>query len=258
MYKHAFCFLLQKKIVTVGKGKVTTNAVHDSPDTFVGRAFLYFISDIVLWTKPNISLLIRTRFHKHWGRPSARVLYLVRMKDIRLLWMLPGSIRTIFDAHSVIWYYITRTGGGGDSIIMVFLHGQQTLQLAPGTVFFSFCYVESVCGFATEYTWTWWIIICILYSAARRTSIYSYIPTCCCVVCCCTADAVIVCRMTTFFVPVVHRVWFQCFISLHLNTMYFQGTPWQYMWPFWRRLFLSIIHIIHPRYCGHASSQGGP
>ena len=65
---------------------------------------------------------------------------------------------------------------------------------------------------------------------------YSYIPACRCVVllyCCCCSSCcllllfVIVCRMVKF-VPVVHCIWFQCFLSLHSNTIYFQCTPWQY------------------------------
>ena len=99
---------------------------------------------------------------------------------------------------------------------------------------FSFCYVDTVCGFATEYTWTWSIIISILYAAARRTSMYSYIPTCCCVLCCYTAVAAAaatcccllllfatVCRMAKF-VSVVHCIWLQRFLSLHSNTIFFQ------------------------------------
>ena len=56
------------------------------------------------------------------------------------------------------------------------------------TVYFSFCYVDTVCGFTTEYLD---LIDYNYYTAARRTSMYSYIPACCCVVCCYTAvDAV--------------------------------------------------------------------
>ena len=38
---------------------------------------------------------------------------------------------------------------------------------------------------------------------------------------------VIVCRVVNF-VPVVHCTWFQCFLSLHSNTISFQYTLWQY------------------------------
>ena len=55
------------------------------------------------------------------------------------------------------------------------------------TVYFSFCYVDTVCGFTTEYLD---LIDYNYYTAARRTSMYSYIPACCCVVCCYTAVAV--------------------------------------------------------------------
>ena len=68
---------------------------------------------------------------------------------------------------------------------------------------------------------------------------YSYIPACCCVVCCyrycrcCSCCClllllVIVRRMEEKFVPVVHCIWFQCFLSPNSNTIYFQCTPWQH------------------------------
>ena len=50
--------------------------------------------------------------------------------------------------------------------------------------FFSlFVNVDTVCG-SQQSTLTWSIVIMLLYAAARRTSMCSYVPACCRAVCC--------------------------------------------------------------------------
>ena len=64
-------------------------------------------------------MVVDTQFHKFYGRPVARVLYLFLMKNIGrwLPWVLPGSTGRFYKDdvvhnHSVHGYYITRLEGG--------------------------------------------------------------------------------------------------------------------------------------------------
>ena len=64
-------------------------------------------------------MVVDTQFHKFYGRPFARVLYLFLMKDIGrwLPWVPPGSTGRLYKDdvvhnHSVHGYYTTRTEGG--------------------------------------------------------------------------------------------------------------------------------------------------
>ena len=64
-------------------------------------------------------MVVGTQFHKLYGRPFARVLYLFLMKDIGwwLRWVLPGSTGRFYKDdvvhnHSAHGCYITRMEGG--------------------------------------------------------------------------------------------------------------------------------------------------
>ena len=65
--------------------------------------------------------VVDTQFHKFYGRPFARVLYVFLMKDMGrwLRWVLPGSTgrfckdeRDVVHNHSARGYFITRVEGG--------------------------------------------------------------------------------------------------------------------------------------------------
>ena len=65
------------------------------------------------------NMVVDTQFHKFYGRPFARVVYLSLMKDIGrwLPWVLPGSTGRFYKDdvvhnHSAHGYYITRMEGG--------------------------------------------------------------------------------------------------------------------------------------------------
>ena len=95
---------------------------------------------------------------------------------------------------------------------------------------------------------------------------YSYIPACCCrVVCCYTAVAATAaaccCCSSSYagwqnFFP-----WFTAsdssVFSLFFQTRFFLSLPLGSTVAFSASIFLLIIHVIHPRYYGHARSQGG-
>ena len=127
---------------------------------------------------------------------------------------------------------------------------------------FSFCYVDTVCGFTTEY-----LDLLLIYCnyTVRCCTMYDCIFCCCCsvVVCCYTAAMllllllfIIVCRMTKFVV-VVHCIWFQCFFLL-IQTRFIFNVPLGSTVAFTASIFyLKYTHSIHPRYYGHAWSQGG-
>ena len=77
--------------------------------------------------------------------------------------------------------------------------------------FFSlFVNADTLCG-SQQSTLTWSIVIMLLYAAARRTSMCSYVPACCRAVCCYIA---------------VDAAAAAC--SLNPNTIFFRCTPWQY------------------------------
>ena len=126
---------------------------------------------------------------------------------------------------------------------------------------------DTVCGFTTEYLdlidYNLYTVRCcttyeyvFVYTCLLLCSVLLY--CCCCSCCCLLLLFVIVCQMANF-VPVVHcSIWFQCFLSLHSNTIFFRCIPWQYSsCRIFSVNFLPIMHIIHPRYYGHARSQGG-
>ena len=83
---------------------------------------------------------------------------------------------------------------------------------------FSFCYVDTMCGFTIEY------LDLIYYNytlaAARRTSMYLYIPAmhfcCCSVVCCYTAVAAAATACCCCSSSCAGRQNFCCRVSLHL------------------------------------------
>ena len=127
---------------------------------------------------------------------------------------------------------------------------------------FYFCYVDTVCGLTTAYLDLMDLIDYNCYSV-RFCTTYEYVFVytclllcsvllyCCCCSCCCLLLLFIVCQMASF-VRVVHGVWSQCSLCLYPNT------PWQYYRIFSIDFFyLECVSYIHPRYYGHARSQGG-
>ena len=86
---------------------------------------------------------------------------------------------------------------------------------------------------------------------------YSYVPACCCCVrsvfcytavaaaaaacCCCSSSWAGWQKLFPWF---THCIWFQCFISLRSNTIYFQCTPWQYYYRMFSVDFLPIIECL--------------
>ena len=72
-----------------------------------------------VFVKYIYDMVVDTQFHKFYGRPFARVLYLFLMKDIGrwLPWVLTGSTERFYEDdtvhnHSAHGYYITRMEGG--------------------------------------------------------------------------------------------------------------------------------------------------
>ena len=55
--------------------------VRDMSDTLIGRACAMFHPNMVLVNYIH-DMVVSTQFHKFYGRPFARVLYLFLMKDI--------------------------------------------------------------------------------------------------------------------------------------------------------------------------------
>ena len=101
----------------------------------------------------------------------------------------------------------------------------------------SLCVTATACGSTTDYLDQ---IDCIYYAVRcctmyERVFVYTCLLLCsvlkygcCCSCCCLLLLLVIVCWMAKF-VAVVHCMWFQCFLSLHSNTIYFQCTSWEYL-----------------------------
>ena len=94
---------------------------------------------------------------------------------------------------------------------------------------------------------------------------YSYISACCCVVCCYTvldaAAAACCCCWSSCAGWQNLFPWFtapDCGIFFHLiRTRINFNVPLGSTVAFSASIFLPLIHIVHPRYYGHARSQGG-
>ena len=89
---------------------------------------LCYVPYVILWclwiTSKYIHMFVDTQLNKVHGRPFARVLYLLLMKDIGrwLPWVLPASKTRFYkddvvDNHSAYGYYITRIDGGVTCIV---------------------------------------------------------------------------------------------------------------------------------------------
>ena len=126
--------------------------------------------------------------------------------------------------------------------------------------FFSFSYVDTVHGLITAYLH---LIdyVTILYAAARRTGMDSYIPACCFVVWCYNAVAAAA-------AAVRHREpdGKNCFRGLLPLIPVFSLSSFEHEFismcslvvlSFLEPIFLPTIHTIRRPYCGHARSQGG-
>ena len=104
---------------------------------------------------------------------------------------------------------------------------------------FSLCYVGTVCGFTIEYidltNHKYTVRCCTTYEYAFIYTCHVFLLLlctvllyCCCCSCCCLLLLFVIVYRMAKFVAVVHCIWFQCFLSLHSNTIYFQCIPWQY------------------------------
>ena len=131
---------------------------------------------------------------------------------------------------------------------------------------FSFCYVDTVCGFTTEYlelidhnytvrcspTYEC-VFVYTCHVLSLLLQLCSVLLYWCCCSCYCLLLLLVIVYRTAKFVAVVRCVWFQSFLSLHSNTIFFQCTPWQYCRIFSVDFFylyyipgiihLSLIHI---------------
>ena len=106
----------------------------------------------------------------------------------------------------------------------------------------------------------------VLYAAARRASMYSYIPACCCRVMCCytavaAAAAAYCCSSSSCAGWQKVFLWFtesdSSVLFLFIQTRLFFNVTLGSTVAFSAPIFLPIIHSMHPQYYGHARSRGG-
>ena len=141
-------------------------------------------------------------------------------------------------------------------------------------LFFSFCYVDTVCGFTTEYldlidyNYNYYTVRC--GTTYEYVFVYTCLLLCSALLCCCLLLlAAACCCLLLLAATVRHRVpdgkicsrgslhLIPCVFFLFIQTRLIFNVALGSTVSFLASIFLPIIHTIHPPYYGYARSQGG-